>query len=482
MARSTTLNIGFIGGAQLLAALANQIVIIILAHFLDPSDFGVFAVCQVAMNLALSISGFGLEEAAIQTKKSPEESIITAANLRIILACTAGATLFVAAPAITDYFAIDEATSALRVLSISFVILGLAFVPRTWLRRELRFGKLAVSTVVNTLMWSASALILGASGAGYWALIAAFLIGISGSCVALWLMRPSKVRLQIDKGAAKDLLRYGSYLMATSVVVFLLLNLDKVVIGKLLGSDELGVYWLAFLYGTQPALFLTGMMTYVVFPEYANLSQDYSRLREKHRRIIRYLALVSVPLGVGMASISPSFVNTLLGSEWTDAVVPLSILSIFGTIYVITSTSGIIFMSTDNTRQMFKQNIVMFIPFAVLLVPTVDRYGTTGVAVLFVLIILIQFLWVTRSIGRILSYSPLSDLKNAYSIPILASLAMCLVLLLVWLILGTSIVTLIAQLLLGVGVYSLIVIAATKGEVVQEGRAILHTIRSRGRA
>ena len=479
MARSTAANVGLIGGAQLFAALANQIIIIVLAHFLKPSDFGTFAVCQVVINLAISISGFGLEEAAIQTKKDPEKVVITAANLRIVLACVAGASVFVAAPFITEFFSIGGATLALQVLCISFILSGLAFVPRIWLRRELRFGQLAISTIVNTVLWSTSALILGVIGVGYWALIAAFLIGITGSCVAVWLLRPSKIGLRLDRPESRDLLRFGSFVMATSLVVFLLMNLDKIVVGRLLGSDKLGVYWIAFLYGTQPALFLTGVMTYVVFPEYANISKDMNRLREKHKRILRYLALVAIPVGVGMAGISPSFVEALLGSEWSGAVLPLSILSIFGIFYAITSTSGVIFMSTNNTRQMFKQNIVMLAPFVVLLVPAVLAFDLAGIAVLFVGVIFVQFIWVTRSISRILSYSPLEDLKNVYELPLVASLAMGFALLLLWEILGTSILTLLLQLVLGFAVYSLVVIAATKGGIIQEARDIVRNVRHR---
>ena len=482
MARSTTLNVGVIGAAQLTVVVVNQLVIIVLAHYLKPSDFGIFAVCQVIISLALTVSSFGLEEAAIQTKGDPEREVVTAASLRLVLALASAAVVFISAPYITHYFAIENATLALQVLGTSFVLLGLAFVPRVWLKRELKFGLIALSSIVNLALWSAMALILGILGAGFWTLIIAFLIGTIGTSVTVWVLRPSRIQFRLDKTEAKGLMRFGAYIMATNLLIFFLMNLDKVAIAKELGSDQLGVYWIAFQYGTQPTFFITSVIVSVIFPTYANIASDLNILKEKHRRVLRYLALVSFPIGVGLASVSPSFIISLFGSRWSGAVAPLSLLCIFGIMSSITSTSGSIYMSTNNARQMFKQNIVMIVPFVVLLLPAVKYFGLTGVAWLFVGVIFVQLVWVTMSVSRILSYSPLDDLRHVYAIPVAASTAMGLVVVAVWLILGTSIITLMVQIPVGFAVYGAVVTAATRGEIIQEMRSILGTILRRGKA
>jgi len=481
MARSTTLNVGVIGAAQLTVAVANQLVIIVLAHFLRPSDFGIFAVCQVIINLALAVSSFGLEEAAVQTKKNPEMAVVTAASLRLVLALVAMAVMFVSAPYVTRYFAIENATLALQLLGISFVLLGLAFVPRVWLKRELKFGLIALSSIVNVALWSVMALVLGVFGAGFWALIIAFLIGTLGTSVTLWVLRPSKLQFRLDRTEAKDLTRFGAYIMATNLLVFFFMSLDKVAIGKMLGSDVLGVYWIAFQYGTQPTFFITAVMIAVIFPTYVNLAGDINVLRAKHRRVLRYLTLASFPIGVGLASVSPSFIICLFGSQWSGAVAPLSLLCIFGIMYSITSTSGSVYMSTNNARQMFKQNIVMIIPFIALLIPAVKYLGLDGVALLFVGVIFVQLVWVTLSVSRILSYPPLEDLRLVYAIPVAASIAMAAVVVSIWLIMGTSIVTLIVQIFVGFAVYGAVVIAATRGEIIQEMRSMLGIVLHQGK-
>lgn len=482
MARSTTMNVGVVGAAQLVVVVVNQLVIIVLAHYLKPSDFGIFAVCQVIINLALAVSSFGLEEAAIQTNRDPEKEVVTAASLRLTLALVAAVLIFISAPYITGYFAIEDATLALQALSISFVLIGLAFVPRVWLKRELKFGLIALSSIVNIALWSATALILGILGAGFWALIMAFLVGTVGTSVTVWVFRPSKLQFRYRRAEANGLMRFGAYVMATNLLVFLFVNLDKVVIGKILGSDPLGVYWIAFQYGTQPTFFITTVMVSVIFPTYANIANDINVLREKHRRVLRYLTLVSFPIGVGLASISPSFINSLFGPQWSGAVTPLSLLCIFGVMVSITSTSGSVYMSTNNTRQMFKQNLVMIVPFLVLLLPAVKYCGLTGVAWLFVGVIFVQLLWVTKSVSSILSYSPLEDIRQIYAVPITASGAMGSAVIAIWLVMGTSFITLLIQVPVGVAVYAAVVIAATKGDVIREMGGILAAVLHRGKA
>jgi len=72
MARSTKLNAGVIGAAQLIVVVVNQLVIIVLVDYLEPSDFGMLAVWQVIINIDLAVSSFGLEEVATQTNRDPE--------------------------------------------------------------------------------------------------------------------------------------------------------------------------------------------------------------------------------------------------------------------------------------------------------------------------------------------------------------------------------------------------------------------------
>lgn len=479
MTGTTATNIAIIGGTQLFTVLMTQIVLIVLVHFLNPSDFGIYAVCQVVINLALAISSFGLEEAAIQTRDEPDKAVSTASSLRLVLAVVTVAVVFIASPFIAGSLGIKEAKLPLQVLSISFVLAGLAFVPRVRLKRELRFDRLALSSIVYAAVWAGSALVLAVLDYGYWALVYAFLIATAASCVALWAMRRSEIELRIDRAQAKRLMAFGRYIMATNIVVFLLFNLDKLAIGRILGSADLGVYWLAVQYGTLPAFFITGVTIYVVFPEYVGIAADMVKLRTKHRKVLQYVSLVAFPIGIGMACISPSFVEVLLGPDWDKAVLPLSILSCFGVLYALTSASGIIFISTGNTRQMFRQNIVMFVPFAVVLVPVVYKYELVGVAVLFVGIFLIQLAWVMRSICRILSYSPVEDLKPIYALPVAASAAMAAVLLGIWYLAGTSLYLLIIQIVVGIGVYCAVLIAATKGAIVGEVRGIVRSVRAR---
>jgi len=475
---STTKRAGIIGIAQAASYIATQVVTLVLVNWLTPADFGIFALCQVIVNLAVTVSTFGLEEAAIQSKGDPEDNITTAANLRLIIASIATFLVFISAQWLANLMGSPEAGMPLGVLSISFIISTLAFTPRVWIRKDLQFGKIAVATMAKAAIWATVALILAFLNFQYWALVFAFLAGALGNALVIYVLRPMRPKFRLNLSKVKPLLTFGAHTTGTGLLVFLSQNLDKIAIGMMVGMGGLGVYWIAYQYGTIPATFLTAVATTVLFPEYVILSRNVDDLRNKHNSVLRHLAILIYPIGIGMAAISPTFVTELFGTAWLSAIIPLSILSVFSILYSFNSTSGIIFISTSNSRQMLKQNVVMFIPFIVLLVPSIILFGMIGAALLFVGIQLVQFIWVTVSVGRILNYSIVRQLRQVHLIPAVSSLLMGLVIVAVWTVFGTTLYSLLIQMAVGIGVYTLILMVLTKGKIIRDLKhiwvAVLH--------
>src|SRR4029079_7425197 len=154
----------------------------VLARLLRPSAFGLLAMVA-AIGLVLDlVKEFGLSSATIQ------KSDITHAQVSALFWINAGvgavlaAGLFLAAPAIANFYGQPELESIARWLSIGFLASGLTVQHWALLRRQMRFGAIAGMETAAALVSFATAVVLALAGAGYWALVVQRLV----SPLLLW--------------------------------------------------------------------------------------------------------------------------------------------------------------------------------------------------------------------------------------------------------------------------------------------------------
>jgi O-antigen/teichoic acid export membrane protein len=68
----------------------------------------------------------------------------------------------------------------------------------------------------------------------------------------------------------------------------------------------------------------------VMFPVCATIQQDRSAFRAAFLSNVRRVALVSLPVGVGILLAADPIIVGVFGERWEPAVVPLQILAVFG--------------------------------------------------------------------------------------------------------------------------------------------------------
>ena len=85
-------------------------------------------------------------------------------------------------------------------------------------------------------------------------------------------------------------------------------NLDFLLIGRFIGTTALGLYTLAF---RLPALLIIGfsdLIGRVTFPVYTRVRNDTDKLTRGFLTTTKYVNIVTMPLGVGLALVASPFV------------------------------------------------------------------------------------------------------------------------------------------------------------------------------
>lgn len=345
-------------GGQGIRILVQVLSVAVLARLLDPGDYGLLAMVLVIVGVGEIFRDFGLSSAAIQAKdlsRAQRDNLVwlnTAIGAALALLVLAGAPLIAAA------FGRPELTGIARVLSLTFLVNGMATQYRADLVRGLRFGRLAIIDVTAPVVALAVALVLALQGAGYWALVGqnlaqatTLLVGVAAS--AGWF--PGRPRRDVPM---RGLLGFGWRLAGTQLLGYATNNVDTLLIGLRLGAGPLGYYNRAFHLLMTPLNQLRAPTTTVALPVLARLQDDDERYGGFVRR--GQLALgYTLVAGLGLVAAAAEPVTLLfLGPRWETVAPLLRLLAVAGIFQTLAYVGYWIYLSRGLTSDLLRYTLV----------------------------------------------------------------------------------------------------------------------------
>ena len=398
-----------------LSAVGSKLLIfastVILARVLLPVEFGQVGFALVVISYLDTVGDLGVSSALIYEREKPEE----AANVTFIVSLAMGllwfAIAFAAAPVIADFFNDPAVVPILRVMAFVFVIKALGNTHDALLRRDLAFKKRVIPDFAMAMLKGLCSVALAFAGWGVWSLVLGQLLGALAATVAFWAIVPWRPSFRATWKTARRMLSYSSKIMSVDVVSAVVYNADYVIVGRILGSTALGFYTLAY---RTPEL-LISMIVWVIgkvtFPVYSKLREERAELRGAFLVTVRYLSLVTLPAGFGLAAIGALFVSALYGDNWAPAAWTLQALAIVLALRSLGSHAGDVYKATGHTNIL----VALAVLRGALLIPAMiwgARYGILGVAVAQLIVTAASTILSLYVAARFLSISSLSLLRE----------------------------------------------------------------------
>jgi O-antigen/teichoic acid export membrane protein len=316
--------------------------LIVLARLLSPSEFGLFAATMVVIKFSAIFAGIGVAPAIVQRPKLEERHVRVGFTLSLLLGHAVSAVVWLGAPAIASFFQIPELAQVLRAACLVFVFQGLSMVAQALAQRELRFRWLAAIDVCALAAgFVLAGPVLAWLGFGVWALVGALMIQNVVRMVLLLAGQPHRKRLLLEPSAMRELLYFGGGFTLARIGNYLATQADKLVVGRWLGAQSLGLYALASQFITAPAYLVGQVLDRVLFATMALVQLEPARLTRAYRSGVSVCALLILPMSVVTVLVAPEVVLVLLGPQWTGAAEPLRILAwamLFRTSYKISDS------------------------------------------------------------------------------------------------------------------------------------------------
>lgn len=318
----------------------QMVVNIILARLLMPSDFGILGIATMMIGLVGIFHTLGLPQALIQRREVHPVHLASAFWGTLLMGLLLWGLMMAIAPAVGAFFAEPRMVSVLRVTALCFLIAPFGAVPRATLQRVLDGRRPFYATLAGTVVGGVVGVGMALAGYGYWSLVgtqlAASLVGTVGICALAGYVPPLSPTLR----GVKDLYVFGVGFTGVGLFNHVADQADYFVVGRWLGTAELGLYTRAFTLISQPLGMVSATLTPVLFPTFSRIQDDPARARALLARVLTGIATFTFPALALFGVTAPELIPLVFGRQWSGAVVPAQILAAAGMIRTVANPGG----------------------------------------------------------------------------------------------------------------------------------------------
>ena len=368
-------------GAEVLLRQGLQFFIYIaLARLLSPDDFGTVALLSIFFGIASAFVDGGFSAALIQRKDLTIKDESTVFWLNIGMAAVATILLIFLAPEISRYFGKPILEQLTVVMAFNIFISALGSIQSTLLSRSLNFSIQMKISALSTTLSGSLAIWLAWRGYGVWALALQVTLNSILTSILLWCFSGWRPRMEFNIKSAKNLFKFGGYMMASRLLDVTYNKLYTVIIGKNYGVAEIGYYDRA--YNTRQIAIgtLSGVLERVAFPLFSILAEDKEKFRGAIKISLRGMMIVNTPMMLGLAVVAETLILVLFGEKWLSAAPIIQVLCIGGIFWPIHVVNLHALMGLGLSNKFFRLEIIKKIIGTLFLVLG-SFYGVIGLAV-----------------------------------------------------------------------------------------------------
>lgn len=306
--------------------LISWVVTLLVLRFLTPEDYGLLAIATVVVSLVMLLGEVGVQLIVVRAEE------LTEAFLRSVFGLVVATHLLMALCVALSSFAVaryyDDARIQAIMMAIGLNALLVAFtqIPGALLLRELNFRLQAIAALVTSLVQSATTLVLAYLGAGVWSLVFGQLLSNGVAAVVLNRMRPSLRAPSFDFATLRGHLVFGSWIVVQRLIWWLLNSFDQLLLGKLIGTAQLGFYAVANQVAALPKDKLSQVINQITFPAVARVSHQPEQLHANLLTALSIMCTVVFPIFAVISALAEDIIEVVLSAKWQGALLPLTLL------------------------------------------------------------------------------------------------------------------------------------------------------------
>jgi O-antigen/teichoic acid export membrane protein len=315
-------------GFRLLNRVVGLASILVLVRLLAPEDFGLVALAFAFAAAIEASTALGLEAQLMRATHPDRDLYDTAFTLNLLRGLLLGVVVALGAAPAAAWMREPQLEGVMLALAALAVLGSVGNVAVVDFLRALDFRREFVFRAVPRIAQAVAGIGLALWLQNHWALLLAILVATLFSIVLGYAMRPYRPRLTLVAWRALIVVSAWSWLLG--VTTMLRDRLDNLVVGRLLGAGQLGIYTVSVEISSLPVSEMVGPVCRAAGPGFAaGLRGDAPKeAADAFLRILALTGLVALPAGFGISLLSGPVVAVALGPAWAEAAPLIALLSV----------------------------------------------------------------------------------------------------------------------------------------------------------
>jgi lipopolysaccharide exporter len=293
---------------------------VVLARLLGPANYGVYGIGMVVLTFAAFLSGNSFSYILMLQKEVSTEDIRFSFTWQAMAGLASAIVMFAAAPLMATFFGDPRVEPMVQWLSLACLLMALNGPVSCLLQRDLNFRALGLIQFGSYAVgYLGVGVPMAVNGLGAQSLAAAAVVQAAVQLVAGFAVRPHSLKPLFSNPMSPDTLSTGRTVFFTNIGNWLLMNMDRIVIGRLLNAHAVGLYTVAYNFASIPNTLLIGALQPTFLATGARLQNEPRQLAQAWMTVLACLIVLLTPMAVVMALLASDLVSLLYGPAWTES-------------------------------------------------------------------------------------------------------------------------------------------------------------------
>ncbi len=342
-------------------AFISFVFFLILARLMGPVQFGLLALAQVWLGGFRVLGNAGFSGAVIQAKNLSDRQLSSVfflnLGISLLLVLISSASVWV--------FPMEEGMSDLpqvvSLMSLTLIVSGVALIQEALAYRGMRFRFLAKRDLISAITGGVVGVVLALRGWGVWALVMQALVTSLVSAILLWRgaqWLPKWSEFSIAE--VKPLLKFSLWLLAFQLFAYLVKEIDKTMIGFMVGISALGIYALTNKVILLPSDLLSDALNGYLFPKLSSFQDNPENLRRVYLGSLSLTMSIAPPIIFFLGMSIYLYGAHLFGSQWEGADQIAPYVAVIAACRSYVSPSGSVLKALGQVSLLFKWAVFVF--------------------------------------------------------------------------------------------------------------------------
>lgn len=326
---------------EALAKVIVPITNILLAHILSPAAFGIVATITMVTSFAEMLADAGFQKFLVQhefsNEKEKKDYVDVAFTINLILVVIILSIIFFTRDRLATLIGNPGSGIALTCMSLTLPFTAFSSIQMAMYRRNFNFKFLMKVRLVTICTPVLVSIPLAVIGFDYWSLIIGTVLSQVFTAIVISIWGTEKISFKFDCLILSNMFGFSAWSMLEAFSIWLTIWIDTFIIGNAFDSYYLGLYKTPAALVNSAMSLVTASIIPVLYAALSRLQDLPTEFEKTFFAFQRYVAMVVVPIGVGLFIFRDMITYIVFGSRWEEAGIVLGTWALSSSIMVVSA-------------------------------------------------------------------------------------------------------------------------------------------------